>query len=227
MAIYNDDIEVGNPLGSKTGINKLTMYYYMITNSPNTSSLSSIHLAMIAYASDVKQFGHAHILHPLVEVLKKLELGVDLFVGGKPHRVYGTVVSLPGDNLAANETQGFVASYSAHHFCRFCKMSQSQTKTATWQIDSLLRTKADHENDLQNIRQNPLSFSEHGVKATCIFNELQYFSSVASYTPYCMHDIFEGVEKRELSLLLTYSTLTSKFIQLNQLNNIIKAFCYG
>ena len=227
LAVYNDDIEVGNPLGSKTGINKLTMYYFTITNSPNSSSLSAIHLAMIAYSSDVKQYGHAHILRPLVEDIKKLEVGVDVIIDGEPQKVYGSVVSLPADNLAANETLGFVGSFSANYFCRFCKMSQAKTKTAIRQDNSVLRTCEDHKRDLEEIRKNPSSFSNHGVKAPCAFDELQYFNSVTSFTPDCMHDIFEGVAKRELSLILTDFILTSQYLSLEELNNIVKSFNYG
>lgn len=190
LAIYNDDIEVGNPLGSKSGVNKLTMYYFMIMNTPNKSSLSSIHLALIAYASDVKEYGHAKVLRPLIEDLKRLETGMQL-EGGLNRKVFGTVVSLPGDNLAANETQGFVGSFSANYYCRLCKMHQSVAQTATKENVSLFRTKEQHSKDLKEVQDNPLSVSQHGVKTTCVFDELAYFSAIESYSPDCMHDIFE------------------------------------
>ena len=149
LAVYNDDIELGNPLGSRAGVNKLTMYYFMVTNSLNRSSLSSIHLAMVAHASDVKRFGHTKILKPLIDDLKLLENGIELQSAGA--KVYGTVVNLPGDNLAANESQGFVGSFSANYFCRFCKMHSSDCKTACKQVVALLRTQESHMLDLQKV----------------------------------------------------------------------------
>jgi hypothetical protein len=220
IAVYNDDIEVGNPLGSKSGINKLTMYYFSILNCPNRSSLSSIHLAIIAHSSDVKEFGHARVLRPLIKDLKRLENG--LVITGMPEKIYGTIVHLPGDNLAANESQGFMGSFSANHFCRFCKMHQAETKHATREDKSLLRNTQDHQTDVNN----PSGSSEHGVKGPCVFDELKYFNAVESFCPDLMHDIFEGIAKKEVALLLTH-VISSKLISLNELNGIIKSYDYG
>ena len=220
IAVYNDDIEVGNPLGSKAGVNKLTMYYYSILNCPNRSNLSAIHLAMIAHSSDVKEFGHAKVLKPLINDLKSLENGVILM--GQCEKVYGTVVHLPGDNLAANETQGFVGSFSANHFCRFCKMHLTETRHICREDPSLLRNVDDHKNDVLSSHAS----SEHGVKGSCIFDELKYFKAVESFCPDIMHDIFEGIAKKEVGLLLTH-LISSKTIALDELNGIIKSFNYG
>lgn len=77
------------------------MYYFIILNSQNISRLSSIHLAVVAYASDVKRYGHNKVLDQLLSDMKRLEQGVVL--GPEFSPIYGTVVSLPADNLAANE----------------------------------------------------------------------------------------------------------------------------
>lgn len=200
------------------------MYYFTILNSPNISSLSSIHLATVAYASDVKKYGHAKVLKPLIDDLKDLEDGV--VIDGVEGKVYGTVVHLPGDNLAANETQGFVGSFSANYFCRFCKMHHDTTKRCCREDESLLRNVNDHLSDLQTVAGNPQSASDHGVKTPCAFDELKYFNPIESFTPDAMHDVFEGVAKKEISLLISY-IVTAKFITLTELNNIINSFTYG
>lgn len=99
--LYNDDIEVGNGLSSKAGINKITMYYFQKLNSSDLSRLTNIHLAVVVYASDVKQFGHNHVPRLFLNELKKLELGVKIGTS----IMYGTVTHLPADNLVANESQ--------------------------------------------------------------------------------------------------------------------------
>lgn len=222
LSVYNDDIEVGNVLGSKAGINKITMYYFQILNNSDLSSLSNIHLALVAYASDVKQFGHNHILAPFIDDLKRLELGITI----GDSTVYGTVTHLPADNLAANESQGFVASFSANHFCRFCKMHSSHTQCATQQDSTLLRTKASQALDLLRSTQDPSTSSSTGVKSGCAFDELKYFSPVESFAPDVMHDVFEGIAKREISLLLKH-LIDNKVITMLELNGIIKSFDYG
>lgn len=198
------------------------MYYFQILNSSDLSRLTNIHLAVVAYASDVKQFGHDQVLRPFIDDLKKLELGVTIGT----ETMYGTVTHLPADNLAANESQGFVASFSANYFCRFCKMYNVDTQTTTKQNRSLLRTDASHVLDLDRSLQDPSASSGSGVKSACVFAELKYFSPVESFAPDVMHDIFEGIAKREISLLLKH-LISSKVITMLELNGIIKSFDYG
>lgn len=127
------------------------MYYFTVVNSVNRSSLSAIHLVMVAHASDVKEYGHAVVLKPFIDDLKRLESGLHIHINNVSQAVYGTVVHLPGDNLAANETQGFVCSFSANHFCRFCKLSSKETKIQCREQVSSLRSKAEHEQDIAQV----------------------------------------------------------------------------
>lgn len=159
------------------------MYYFIILNSQNISRLSSIHLAVVAYASDVKRYGHNKVLDQLLSDMKRLEQGVVL--GPEFSPIYGTVVSLPADNLAANEINGFVGSFSAHYYCRFCKMRASEAKQATTADPALLRNVEEHTRDLCRVADNPTTISEHGVKGPCVFDRLAYFNSVESFTPDC------------------------------------------
>lgn len=172
-------------LGSRAGVNKLTMYYFIILNSKNISRLSSIHLAVVAHSSDVKQHGHAKVLEKLLIDMKKLEQGVVL--GPHEEKVHGTVVCLPADNLAANELNGFVGSFSAHHYCRFCKMRSSEAKKATIQDINLLRNVRDHNADLRRVHEDPSTVTNHGVKGPCVVDELLYFSPLDSFTPDCKY----------------------------------------
>mgnify|MGYP001797965058 CR=1 FL=1 len=51
LVLYNDDIELANPLGSRSGVHKLCMFYIMVHGKLSPSKLTSIHLALVAYAS--------------------------------------------------------------------------------------------------------------------------------------------------------------------------------
>ncbi|XP_038063309.1 uncharacterized protein LOC119734000 [Patiria miniata] len=61
--LYYDDVEVVNPLGSKTGIHKLGLFYYSIQNLPHhyNSSMNSIFLLVVCYSADLKKYGFAPI----------------------------------------------------------------------------------------------------------------------------------------------------------------------
>ena len=122
ISFYNDDIELGNVLGSRAGINKLCMFYFMIKNILNTASLQHVHLALVAHSSDIKTYGFEKVMEPLICDLERLEKGVTLDLTHTKKHIFGTIVQLPADNLAANDTAGMVTSFIANHYCRFCKM---------------------------------------------------------------------------------------------------------
>lgn len=75
IQLYYDELEIVNPLGSKTGFHKLGSFYYTIQNFPPhiNSELSSIHVLLLCCDSDVKKYGFKKILTPFLQDLSKLE----------------------------------------------------------------------------------------------------------------------------------------------------------
>ena len=57
-------IEVVNPLGTKTGIHKLGVFYFTVKNLPShlTSSMANIHVVAVAYTDDLKKHGYSSVL---------------------------------------------------------------------------------------------------------------------------------------------------------------------
>lgn len=222
IILYHDDIELANPLGSKAGINKLTMIYMYIVNSGSQSKLYNIHLVGVAHASDIKEFGFQKILNPLYEDLQKLESGVE--IAGKT--VWACLTHIIGDNLAVNQILGLVQSFSADHFCRFCTMSKAETQKATMQNPDLFRTSAMHTDHLVQIDDDPSSSRHTGVKSSLILNNLKHFHGIEAATADVMHDILEGTAKLELQLILQHF-IKMKKITLESFNVAIDQFNYG
>ena len=140
LSLYCDDIEVANPLGAKSGVHKLSMYYFSVINLPAEllSSTSHIHLAAVAMSQDVKLVGNNAILSQLVSDLKTLEAGVT--VDGE--LVRATLAVIAADNLAANSLLNMTDSFVADHCCRFCTLSRADMQTRCDPPDaSVLRTK--------------------------------------------------------------------------------------
>ena len=75
LKLYYDEPEIVNPLGSKTRIHKLGVFYYQIQNMPAhmNSELSSIHVLFICSDADVKKYGFERILAPFFNDLLTLE----------------------------------------------------------------------------------------------------------------------------------------------------------
>jgi hypothetical protein len=211
QALYHDDIEVGNPLGSRAGVNKLTMFYVTIQGLP-AYKLTQILPVLICYASDVKSFGYDSVLKPLVGEFEFLKSG--LVIKGKLFNVRLNV--LIGDNLAANCIVGLNSSFNASYYCRFCIMHSHATTKATHMNADHLRTAAIHAEHIEA--------KSYGVKEFPAFDKISYFSSVTSTVPDIMHDILEGVGKREVHLLLGY--LFANYTNLHEFNNRLKSMKY-
>lgn len=221
LKLYQDDIEVANPLGVNRGIYKLTMYYFSIMNIPPeyNSLLCHHHLVCVAMASDIKRFGHNPISSFIADELRQLEIGAII----NSELVCGTLVALAGDNLGLNSIIGMVESFSANHYCRFCLMKRPdcQVNFSCTTANSCNRTWAQHTNHTVNPEPR-----ETGVVRSCSLDKLDHFKAILSFTPDIMHDLLEGVIKLEVGMILD-SLLSKRFFSLDELNHYIDSFNYG
>lgn len=123
LQIYYDDFETTNPLGSKTGNHKLGAFYFTIKNFGHLNShLNSIHLLALFFTADLNSDYKVcinDILRPIVNDIKILERE-GILIDEFEEPVFGTLVSLAHDNLAANILNGIVESFSANYYCRIC-----------------------------------------------------------------------------------------------------------
>lgn len=129
---YYDDIEICNPIGSRSTFHKLGMFYFTIQNVPlqMNSALNNIYIVAICYKSDIKKYGFAAILRPLVEDLKKLESeeGVPVYIDESvTNTIRAALVSFTGDTLAAHEILGHLGP-ACRYFCRICLNAMSPRK---------------------------------------------------------------------------------------------------
>lgn len=184
ILLYYDDFETANPLGSKKGVHKLGGVYFTLKNLPPkcNSVLMNIHLATLFYTSDLKTYGFDEILKPLIHDLKILETqGIHLPYFEKP--LFGSVIQITGDNLALNGLLGFVESFSATNFCRFCLTCKEDLQSVFTEDDPgvIFRSKELHTEHCKVLNENPAQLSVSGLKKNCAFNSLQYFHSSDNY----------------------------------------------
>lgn len=182
LALYHDDIEVGNALGSRAGVYKMTMFYYTIHGQSN-SRLQSIHLAIVCHATDLKKYGYAAVLKPLIDDLSLLYNGVNIGTIDSPDVIHATLEHVVGDNLAANALLGMNQSFRAGHFCRFCYISGSEVSSSTRGSQHLPRCRVSHQLDVEMVEQMPEFSTRTGVKQPCALDTLSYFSGIESTVP--------------------------------------------
>lgn len=228
VQLYYDEFECANPLGSKKGIHKVGCLYFILRNLPPSlnSALMNIHLVSLFYAQDAKKYGIDEILKPLVKDLKILETS-GIAVPFAKFPVFGTLAQITGDNLGMHSILGFLESFRANYFCRFCLIDQSSAQSVFSEDDPCLTLRSPILNNqhYNNLVDDPTLTSSFGIKRKSILNSLKYFNIAENFAVDIMHDILEGVGQYEVKLLFQY--LIEYFISKDSLLNRIYAFNYG
>ncbi|CAG9818760.1 unnamed protein product [Phaedon cochleariae] len=225
LLIYFDEFEVGNPLGSHSGINKLGAVYASVPLIPLEfqSKLSSIFLCMLFHSMDIKAFGNTILFSRLVDELNFLSTeGITIEFGNTKTKLKFQLILLQGDNLGLHMLLGFSQSFSSNFFCRFCRVHRDVSlKSAKINADER-RTKENYEADLS---LNNVSLT--GIKESCIFNNVNNYHIMDN--SYCdlMHDLLEGVCKYTFGLILHELIVSKKYISFDLFNLKFKYFNYG
>lgn len=220
--MYYDDYECCNPLGSHSGVHKLGAVYFSLGGIPPkyASRLENILFWGLFYSSDRAAFGSMAIFKKFVQQLQNLELNdIEIVLIGKSETVYFTLLLLLGDNLGVNSISGFQESFSANYCCRFCCADKNTLQKQCLENELLLRNKVNYAEHL--------SAMSHGIKAPCIFNDLNYFHVVQNISCDIMHDLLEGVRRYDMAKILNLFIYKKEYFTLQQLNSRIKYFDYN
>ncbi|XP_052130801.1 uncharacterized protein LOC113210708 [Frankliniella occidentalis] len=232
LIIFQDAFSATKDLGSTAEkYDTLGMYFVIGNMLPRIrSKLKSMNLVMIIpkFKEMFKTFGDKCFKH-VVEELKDLEInGINY---------YGEVIPvvlqfLVGDNKGQNQIGGFVGSFTALSYCRFCPMGRNDIRETPWVVEPF-RTKESFNEDLALFVQAKVEGRDdiehvHGVKTDCIFNSLQEFNSMDPRLCPCLaHDIFEAMLNEYDFFPVIESLISKGWFTLNGLNKLIQKFKYS
>lgn len=220
LTVYFDEFETNNALGSRAGFQNLGVVYFSCPCFPPThrSKLEYIFMAMLINSLDRKSFGN-RVFHPVIDDLKSLESdGIQVF----GQKIFFLLTVCIGDNKGVNSMLGFTECFIANYYCRHCKMHKNDAKKSCVENPKLLRNR---ENYIADLKLNDIS--KTGIHSVCVFNSLKYFHATENYAVDVMHDIFEGILKYEIALILKRFIYEDKYFSLEQLNERIAAFDFG
>ncbi len=224
LLLYCDDFEICNPLGTSRKKHKVTGIYWVLADIPTVlrSTLSSIYLAVLCKADDIKTFGYPRVLEPLLSDLKSFEED-GVFVPCLGKIIKGTVFSVIADNLGAHSVGGFVESFSGTYVCRFCIGERSQFQELEVRTGAFPgRTKPQHKLDVEVALDS--NTPSHGVKRHCaITQRLNHFHVTTGYPPDILHYLLEGIVPVELALCLDVLIKKKYF---SHQKKVIKQFPY-
>ena len=224
LILFQDAFEVVNPIGSAKKKHKLLAVYFTLANfyPYNRSSVAQMQLILLCKESDCRRFGEQKVFGKLLNDLKDLsENGID--VAGKFH-FKAAVVCIAGDNLGSHFIGGFVESFSAEYFCRYCLATRNDSLANPFRSYACERN-ADNYNRALEVVSHDAVQSFQGVKKDSLFNELSYFHATSGLPPCIAHDLFEGVVCYDLALCIDYFC-SRQFFSYDILNGRINQFSF-
>lgn len=230
LHLSSDDFEICNPLQSKSGVHKICAIYLSIQNTPPKylSKWKNIYLVTLCNADDLKSktTDFNNLWLEIVRDINYLEtVGVE--IDGQPN-LKCTLTHLSFDNLGANLSLGYVASFSSTHFCRHCLRPKDQCQTAVDDDLNLLRTKSIYNEQLRIIQNSEkVKFDEtQGLKFYCKLNDLLHFHILDNPTVDIMHDLAEGIIPFLMKNLFLYAFSTKIFTE-DELKWMTQFYSYG
>lgn len=231
--LYNDDIEPANPLGSKSGSNKLSNWYIYFQNFGTPSKLSDIYFLQTCYATDVKRYGMNALHKRFRDEMRALRSGFSTHLHNTDVKIVVVLVGVTGDTLAIH-SMFIYKSPSAKVFCRCCFITRDEYHRQPTLIAEK-RTK-EQCNDLQLILNNEnLTETEKSQMLTkfgldsnyCILNEIEGYHITENDIWDVLHDKLEGETKLITKCILFFTIYMAKAMNLDCLNNRIRNFNYG
>lgn len=124
LMLYNDDFQIDDAIGSHSGVNSVSGFYYQFPSLPDhlKSKLKYIFVAMLTLSKHIKECSPDSSLYMLTHVFRHLEVdGIDIIdEKGTNQKVFIVLTNMQGDNLGIHVICGFAMNFGSTFYCRFC-----------------------------------------------------------------------------------------------------------
>lgn len=214
ILIYQDDVEINNPLGSKSGKQKISTVYitFPLLDDLCISKLGYQIPANLTLSSDFSQ-GLYPNYYELCLALKDIEEnGIQFEMYNDTLTVHFIVATTVGDNLGQNMILGYGMNFALDFFCRFCIITKTDSETEVQENPDILRSNLDN------------TLSKLGVIRESSFEkEINTFKILDCVSVDVVHDFLEGFLKIEMTGIIKHF-LKMNYIDLDFLNNAIAHF---
>lgn len=235
IIFYYDEIEVADPLGSKS--HKLGMFYWTLANvyPEFRSTLQANNLLLVANYCHIKKYGIKKVLAEFVADLKVLETeGITISVNNVEKTYKGSIIFAAADTPAAALIGGFKKSVSKTvKPCRRCLTDQDRWRMYFREQYFTLRDMMSHLNHVTAVEDRTVTlgtrrfWSKHyGVNEGSLFMDLAAFDVTKCIPQDIMHVLSEGVIEVEVREFLKFLT-ENNLISLKTLNQRMKYFDFG
>ena len=200
IIIFQDELEVCNPLGAGKSRHKIQCTYYTTLDVVPAlrTKVKSVQLVSLVLSKHWKTYGNEACNRPLVDDLKDLEVnGIEVNNPSKKVVKAGLAL-IVGDNLGQHQLGEFSASFSSGFICRVCNATYEDVcknhhiySECVEGYKTELLTRAQYDKFAELATENGPSAESMGIRGRCIFNELASFHCVDQLAPCVGHDYFE------------------------------------
>lgn len=224
-----DDVEICDPLSSKSNLHKVSAVYFVIRNIPPkfNSKLNNISLVCLCNVDDLKtkKTDINNIWEMVMNEIKFLEEHGIVLDNGMILK--GTLINVSADNLGANNALCMSESFRSHYYCRICTMDSSECQKATHDNLDKYRNVTHYRNMLEIVRNSEtVNLKETcGIKRYYKLNESKHFHIFKNFSPEIMHDVCEGIACFALNNVFSYLQKNKVFNE-NELKNMVKYYQY-
>lgn len=221
ITLYYDELECKNPLGDVSGVYKLGMFYFTISNLPRkyNSSLQNIFLVGIIFVEDVKLYGLDKVLNQIVYDIKLLETE-GFFVNQVKYNA--TLLQFVADNLSHHQVFGLKCNFTGEDICHLCNASSDNIQSKFVESQFEIMNKNILNSKIQFWCNQKIPHYKH-----CVLNETIYFHTTDNYAFDLTHDLWEGIVPVLIDLLLEEYIKEKKYFSLEFLNHRISSFKFG
>lgn len=237
IILYNDDIEIVNPLGTHIKKHKITLFYATFANIPPEyrSKLHAIFLIGVARSRILKSYGISKLLDNFIKTVNVMSSGgLQIEANGKQYNVEGAVVMAPADTPAANSLGGFKEGVGfAYKKCRTCLVSNEEI-AKIFRDDGLTERTKDGYNEKCRILEGDLTKSAKaywskmwGINGRSCLSNLVNFDIIECLIHDPMHVLLEGLIPYEMALLFHHCIDFKKYFTLKWLNSQIDSYPYS
>lgn len=214
FVLYYDEIECGNPLGSHKGINKIGAIYVSLRCFPPHfySSLKNIYICCLFPSTD-RSYLTKVIDRIVPEIISLNTEGLRIHGRNIIFRFCGVL----GDNLGLHQFLGFVESFSANYYCRFCMAHKKDCQNMIKEDFSLFRNSQSYKDNIDK------PVSECGINYDSVLNTIPNYHVTENAFVDLMHDFAEGVGNWGMLAVINYY-VTANVLTIDILNERIKLF---
>lgn len=131
-------------------------------------------------------------------------------------------ITILGDNKESNISLGYIRSFNASYYCRYCRMHKRYMRKLTSENPEYRRNRQNYEEDVL-VRDQSLT----GVREYSPLNAVPHFHVTESSAEDTTHVVEEGICNYNVAEALYFLIYNDRIFTLDQLNNRMKHFSYG